>query len=203
MSFSVQRQPWGGYFEKANTPPPLTFWPRELGELSREDKYGWATPKSGCPFHISKTKKSFKVNLVSGRFCCFGCGVRGDLVDFIRKRDNCDFKTAAQRLGAWTDITWAGRAAIAQVWKEAEQRRVEAQVKAEFEKRSRLALRDELHAARALYDDLSTRLSELRRGAIPAYAGEEEHVWSLLPSALADVRLSDSMYCAVVGLEVG
>jgi hypothetical protein len=200
---SADTAPWGGHFHKENMPPSRTFWERELGQLSKPDRKGWAKPKAGCPFHPSKSKQSFSVNLETGAFHWFGCHARGgDIIDYIRKRDGSDFKTAAKQLGCWSDITWDGRTQVAQAWREAAQRRAAVAAKAEAKRRERIALRDELHAAYALYDELVARLSQLEQGAAPAYEGEEDHIFNLLPTALADVRLSDAMYCRAAGLEL-
>jgi CHC2 zinc finger len=181
------------------------FYRNALGTFkTRQNRQGWAQAECPSPSHHSKSHRSFSVNLRTGAFKCWGCDGRGgDLVDFVKWRDRCDFKTAARRLGCWTDSTWAGRAAIAEAWRETQRLKAEKQAKAEAEKRQRLTLRDELHAAQALYDELSSRLSGLKRGADPAYEDEKQYILDLLPLALTDVRLSDAAYCQAAGLEVG
>ncbi|MCI0527706.1 MAG: CHC2 zinc finger domain-containing protein, partial [Nitrospira sp.] len=49
-----------------------------------------------CPFHKEKTP-SFC--LKADKFKCFGCGVGGDVVDFIALMEKLSIKEAAQRLG--------------------------------------------------------------------------------------------------------
>jgi hypothetical protein len=199
------RSPWGGHFDKQSLALIAIedFYRKALGSFkTRRNRKDWVS--ADCPFHPSESHRSFSVNLNSGAFHCWGCDARGgDILDFVRRRDGSDFKSAARQLGCWSDSTWAGRAAIAQVWKKADQRRAEAQAKIESEKRERLALRDQLHASSGLYDKLASRLSELRRGATPAYQDEEQRSWAVLPVALTDVRLSAKMYCKAAGLEVG
>lgn len=51
-----------------------------------------------CPFHNEKTP-SFKIYKNDTMFKCFGCGVYGDVVDFVMQMDNCDFQAALQKLG--------------------------------------------------------------------------------------------------------
>jgi hypothetical protein len=54
-----------------------------------------------CPFHSEKTP-SFQVHQDSSgkwRFRCWGCGVNGDLVDFVQRRYGLDFKGALNHLG--------------------------------------------------------------------------------------------------------
>lgn len=55
-----------------------------------------------CPFHNEKTP-SFTVYTDSQSFYCFGCGVGGEIITFIRRIENLDFveavKTLAQQAG--------------------------------------------------------------------------------------------------------
>ena len=51
-----------------------------------------------CPFHAEKSP-SFTVNEEKGVFHCFGCGEGGDLIRFIEKIENVDFKGALAHLG--------------------------------------------------------------------------------------------------------
>ncbi len=55
-----------------------------------------------CPFHNEKTP-SFSVSAANGFFHCFGCGVGGDVITFIKRIENLDYvdavKFLAQRAG--------------------------------------------------------------------------------------------------------
>ena len=55
-----------------------------------------------CPFHNEKSP-SFSVSAENGFFHCFGCGVGGDVITFIKKIENLDYvdavKFLAQRAG--------------------------------------------------------------------------------------------------------
>ena len=57
-----------------------------------------------CPFHAEKTP-SFSVNPELGLYHCFGCGVGGDAIQFIREIEHLDFATAVERLAANAGIT--------------------------------------------------------------------------------------------------
>ncbi|RVU55315.1 DNA primase [Anaerosphaera multitolerans] len=50
-----------------------------------------------CPFHGEKTP-SFSVSPSKGIFHCFGCGVGGDQITFIMKRENLGFREAVKFL---------------------------------------------------------------------------------------------------------
>jgi putative DNA primase/helicase len=49
--------------------------------------------KGLCPFHEEKSP-SFTVNDEKQLFCCFGCGAKGDVIDFIARREGLEFKQA-------------------------------------------------------------------------------------------------------------
>ncbi len=55
-----------------------------------------------CPFH-DEAEGSFTVYADTERFYCFGCGLGGDVLDFIRRAENLSLPEAIQRLdgGAW------------------------------------------------------------------------------------------------------
>ncbi len=50
-----------------------------------------------CPFHVEKTP-SFSVNEKKGLYHCFGCGVGGDVINFIMRYQNVDFLEALEML---------------------------------------------------------------------------------------------------------
>ena len=61
--------------------------------------YGMVPNRSGfivCPFHKEKTAS---MKIYPSSFYCFGCHTGGDIFDFVRKMEQCDFKTAFQKLG--------------------------------------------------------------------------------------------------------
>ena len=77
---------------KQNNPMP---------EVAR--RYGIEINRVGfcrCPFHAEKTA-SMKIYAQS--FYCFGCGAGGDVIDFVRLYERCDFKTAFRMLGGEFD----------------------------------------------------------------------------------------------------
>ncbi len=52
-----------------------------------------------CPFH-EETEGSFTVYADTQRFYCFGCGLGGDVLDFIQRSDGVDLPEAIRRLDA-------------------------------------------------------------------------------------------------------
>jgi len=56
-----------------------------------------------CPFHTEKTP-SFSVNPQGNFFHCFGCGESGDVITFLMKIENLEFKDAVLELARRYDI---------------------------------------------------------------------------------------------------
>ena len=57
-----------------------------------------------CPFHSEKSP-SFTVFKKDGSFYCFGCGVGGNAITFVRKIENLDFTEAVSLLARRAGIT--------------------------------------------------------------------------------------------------
>ena len=56
-----------------------------------------------CPFHNEKTA-SFSVNEEKGFYHCFGCGEHGDIISFLMKIKNLDFKSAITELAELANL---------------------------------------------------------------------------------------------------
>ncbi|MDR0744490.1 MAG: hypothetical protein LBE97_00845, partial [Holosporales bacterium] len=50
-----------------------------------------------CPFHQEKTG-SFFVNDEKGTFYCFGCGASGDIIEYVKRKNNITFQQAVEKL---------------------------------------------------------------------------------------------------------
>ncbi len=57
-----------------------------------------------CPFHSEKSP-SFTVFSGEGNFYCFGCGAGGDVITFVRKAENLDYRSALEFLARRVGIT--------------------------------------------------------------------------------------------------
>jgi DNA primase len=57
-----------------------------------------------CPFHNEKTA-SFNVNQELGVYRCWGCQVSGDVITFVREKEQLDFVAAVEMLAGWAGIT--------------------------------------------------------------------------------------------------
>ena len=58
-----------------------------------------------CPFHQDKTA-SMKVKLTDKKYFCFGCGEKGDAIDFVAKYYNLSPKDAAMQIADEFGITY-------------------------------------------------------------------------------------------------
>ena len=56
-----------------------------------------------CPFHAEKSP-SFSINAEEGLYYCFGCGVGGDVITFVREIEHLEFAEAVERLAARAGI---------------------------------------------------------------------------------------------------
>jgi DNA primase len=57
-----------------------------------------------CPFHTEKTA-SFSVNAAENLYFCFGCQARGDVITFVREKEQLDFVGAVEWLAAKANIS--------------------------------------------------------------------------------------------------
>lgn len=57
-----------------------------------------------CPFHSEKTP-SFNIYPENGSFYCFGCGVGGDVITFVRRIENLDYMEAVRFLAQRAGLT--------------------------------------------------------------------------------------------------
>ncbi len=62
--------------------------------------------KGLCPFHSEKTP-SFTVFPATQNFHCFGCGAGGDVISFVMRADNLEYREAIEQLAARAGITLA------------------------------------------------------------------------------------------------
>ncbi|HPL93442.1 MAG TPA: CHC2 zinc finger domain-containing protein, partial [bacterium] len=58
-----------------------------------------------CPFH-QEDSPSFFVNEQKQFYHCFGCGVSGDIFNFLQERERIDFVEAAKILANRAGIPW-------------------------------------------------------------------------------------------------
>jgi len=170
-------------FDRSALPPGRPFYQREFGKLGREDGSGWSRVLSGCPFHQSQSKTSFRVHR-DGGFYCHGCQAKGgDVLAYMRLRHNLTFKQAAQQLGAWV----ADREQQREIHRREQERQRQLEQEAdrlEQGRPERIAARDWFHATERLYKEACA-----------------EHDWALMSELLEPLREAESHYCRLAGLD--
>jgi DNA primase len=57
-----------------------------------------------CPFH-EESRPSFRVNTEKRVFHCFGCGAKGNVLDFVARKEGISIKAAALLVGGWLGTT--------------------------------------------------------------------------------------------------
>lgn len=71
-----------------------------------ESKYGMTFTQSGgeyytkCPFHSDGKRGNLRVNENKKLWCCDVCGIGGNLISFVMKKDGKDFVQACELLGS-------------------------------------------------------------------------------------------------------
>src|SRR5574344_1151005 len=63
--------------------------------------YGFTPDRAGyihCPFHAGDNQGSLKVYDGQGGFCCFGCGAKGSVIDFVMILYDLSFNSACERI---------------------------------------------------------------------------------------------------------
>ena len=95
-----------GSFDRSLLPDPQTYYDERAG-LRLLGRGAWRSAL--CPFHDER-HPSFRVNVDTGAYRCFGCGARGgDVLAFHRARYGLSFVQAARDLGAsgWNEFRHA------------------------------------------------------------------------------------------------
>jgi hypothetical protein len=171
-------------FRPDRLPPADVFYAEALGKLSRPAQ-GWV--RGNCPFHESRSKKSFAVNLDFGGFCCFYCGTKGgDIVAFVMERDGIDFVTAAKKLGCWDDTAKPTR-----LQKVVVVRDLILDFKIDGTKYTASVHdddRDFIHLLRRIFHRAKDRLGELHRGGLERSEDETELQWQLMADSFDLIR---------------
>jgi len=173
------------HFDRTLIPPAQSFYQRELGKISRADRRGWAL--ADCPFHKSKSGKSFSVNLETGGYYCFGCQAKGgDPVAFMRAKYRLSFPEACKQLGCWNagGLDAATQRRITQERERRQQEEQERLAREEQNRKLRIEARDFLHCLEKLY----------RRA-------EEQHDVETLTLLLPAIREADADYRRMAGIE--
>jgi hypothetical protein len=178
----------GGHFDPTRLPAARAFFESEgvIKPGTRPDRNG--NTMGDCIAHTSRSHRSCSYSF-DGWFYCFGCGVHGDLIDFIKLRYHVDFKTAAKRLGAWSEGVKSVRPKFTRVVRylvmdfaiDGVQYRAEVIDEP----------KNDLQVLRRIHADAKDRLHQIRNGDSERIEGEIQ--WSILANswALIELELAD------------
>jgi hypothetical protein len=181
-------------------PPTLAFLQQHFDQVPRSSR-GRVMVRCNLPGHPDHTP-SMSWNLGTGKWKCFGCGRRGDQIDYLMFRDGLNFKSAARALGVWRDdITPAERVKFEREQQERKRRREQDSERTEQARRDRIDACGELHNLERSYDAAGKRLGELLGGLPERYCGEEALAWWFLSDTLPRIRAAESRYFILAGLE--
>ena len=192
-------------FDRAATPSPRSFYPSELGALPRENSGGWTSAE--CCFHKSETRgrkrsKPLRVNLRQGHFRCMSCDAHGhDVIDFMRLRYKLDFKTAAQRLGAWKNLDADDRKRIARDLADREALRARTALLDAEKKQDRFAARELLHSLERTQNKVSQELARLERESPGVESKVKDQLLISLVMLCDQIRDADQNYRLLSGLD--
>jgi hypothetical protein len=152
-----------------------------------------------CPWHSSKSARSFQVSPEHGTWRCWaGCG-NGDVFAFVRKIFNSSFPDAvaylARRAGIDLGAEIPAQVSVAfshaQELKEINQK-VRAAERAELQR-----IAGELADARRLHRVAGARLAQIERGATVRFIDEAALCVEALALAQEELRDLDAAYCVL------
>jgi len=183
--------------DRSLLPPAESFYEAEGFKLSRPNSTGWCHALGQPPCHVSRSGKSYSINVYHGGWKCFGCDRHGDQIDYVRLRDGCDFVTACKLLGIYRGaLTHEQCREIQARQRERERLRSREEQRQGEERRKRIDLRDRLLRTVKTYQWAEARLYEAGPDS-----PESEDLWALLASALEVWRVEESEYSRACGLE--
>lgn len=78
-------------------PDPMSYYPSLFPSLRVSSQVAWVS--ANCCFHDDRNP-SLRLNIQTGAFRCFGCGIKGgSMVAFQMRRDSMSFREALCFLG--------------------------------------------------------------------------------------------------------
>jgi hypothetical protein len=152
-----------------------------------------------CPWHASRSKRSFVVYPEQKSWRCWGCAVGGDVFDFMERFAGMSFPEAVRLVGKSVGIEVDGNAsedAHERLSALTELRRVEKRIDEILESEFVRVSRD-LDRITRLDTRAGDRLTELSAGAESRFPNEIELCWAALQSTAAHLPRLDAEYALV------
>jgi hypothetical protein len=186
-----------------NIPDEIIEWVRRATRI--EDVIGARIPLrrvgkflvGSCPWHESKSGRSFKVYPDQQSWRCWGsCAIGGDVFTFLERFVGISFPAAVRLAGKLAGIEVDGNLsdeANERLSLKTRLRQVEARIteilEAEFLRAAR-----ELDSVNRLWVQTGNRLGELSTGSAARFANEDELCWSALQYAAAALLRLDAEF---------
>jgi len=152
-----------------------------------------------CPWHSSKSGRSFVVYAEQKTWRCWSCGIGGDVFEFLHRLHGFTFVDSVAHLARRSRID-IGKPPSPEVARRVAATRELAEIDRKFRDASRielLRLGRELDDSRRLYCAASSRLAQIEAGAAIRFDGEQELVWEAMRLAIEEQRDADVGYAIV------
>jgi hypothetical protein len=148
-----------------------------------------------CPFHMEQ-HPSFAVHPERRIWHCFGCGLGGDVFDFIARVERTDFLGAAKLLAVRAGVCFEGVSKDeARRLRTDRKRNSEAASKlAELERKAFLEARENCHQLEKLRRLAAARLKKIRDGDGERFEGEIDLPWFALAEVAAQITKAAAAY---------
>jgi hypothetical protein len=151
-----------------------------------------------CPWHQSKSGRSFAVYPEQQSWRCWGCAVGGDVFSFFERFASISFPAAVRLVAKLAGIELDGGSvsedASEQVSAHSELAQVEEQI-TEILNAEYLRIARELDRTNRLEVQAGFRVAELSEGATGRFPDETEFCWLALACAHAVLPRLDAEYC--------
>ena len=153
-----------------------------------------------CPFHESKSRRSFSVDPKKQVWYCHGCTEGGDVIGFYERLHHTGFRGAVEllaiRAGVELEEVTVSPVLIERIRNEKLLREVEQRITDSIQLHYLYVLRQYDHARRH-FRRVSARLDALNDGAAERFPNELETAWHALADVLHDLRNIDVVYCLI------
>lgn len=148
-----------------------------------------------CPFHAEKSP-SFAVHPAKQKYHCFGCGVGGDVFDFMARVEKTDFLGATKILAARAGVQLERvPSQDAERLRSERKRQTEAASKlVELERTAFFEARQECHDLERLRRLAGARLFRIHHGDAERFQGEGDLAWFALADVAAQMPKAAAAY---------
>ena len=148
-----------------------------------------------CPFHLEKSP-SFTVHPAKQIYKCFGCGVGGDVFDFVASIERTDFLGATKILAAraGVQIKRLPDDEAKRLRSERKRENAAASKLAELERTAFFEARENCHQLERIRRLAAARLRRIHHGDAERFQGEADLAWFALAEVAAQMPKAAAAY---------